>query len=34
MIFKNFPFFWKRKAAKGPSRARLMETFVMKYDNF
>ena len=34
MGFKGFPFFWRKKAKKGLSREELMETFVVKYDNF
>ena len=34
MGFKGFPFFWRKKAKKGPSREGLMETFKVKYDNF
>jgi pyruvate,water dikinase len=34
MGFRRFPFFWKRRVKKGPSRQKLMETFMVKYDNF
>jgi pyruvate,water dikinase len=34
MGFKGLPFFWKKKAKRGPSREQLMETFMVKYENF
>lgn len=34
MFLKAFPFFWKKKEKGGPSREQMMDTFLVKYENF
>ena len=34
MNFKWFPSFWRKKAKQGSAREQLMNTFMVKYDNF